>query len=75
MGSDEIKSDQIGSGENRRYQMIVYHISLNWFMLYDIWFDLIRPEEIRSYNIGLNQIDDIISDENKLDLMRSYQKG
>ena len=75
MGSDEIKSDQIGSGENRRYQMIVYHISLNWFMLYDIWFDLIRPEKIRSYNIGLNQIDDIISDENKLDLMRSYQKG
>ena len=75
MGSDEIKSDQIGSGENRRYQMIVYHISLNWFMLYDIWFDLIRPEKIRSYNIGLNQIDDIISDENILDLMRSYQKG
>ena len=75
MGSDEIKSDQIGSGENRRYQMIVYHISLNWFILYDIWFDLIRPEKIRSYNIGLNQIDDIISDENKLDLMRSYQKG
>ena len=44
-------------------------------MLYDIWFDLIRPEEIRSYNIGLNQIEDIISDENKLDQMRSYQKG
>ena len=75
MGSDEINSDQIGSGENRRYQMIVYHISWNWFMLYDIWFDLIRPEEIRSYNIGLNQIEDIISDENKLDQMRSYQKG
>ena len=75
MGSDEIKSDQIGSGENIINQMIVDHISWNWFMLYDIWFVLIRPEEIRSNNMELNQIDEIISDENLLDLMRSYQKG
>ena len=75
MGSDEIKSDQIGSGENIINPMIVDPISWNWFMLYDIWFVLIRPEEIRSNNMELNQIDEIISDENLLDLMRSYQKG
>ena len=54
MGSDEIKLDQIRSCENRRYQMILDHISWDWLMLYYIWFHFIRPDENVSDNIEFN---------------------
>ena len=52
IGSDEIESDHIGSGENRRDYVRIHHISGYWFGSKEIWFD-----DIISDNIGLEQID------------------
>ena len=46
IGSDEIESDQIGSGDTRRDRMRLGHITGDWLGSKDILFDLMRLDQI-----------------------------